>query len=89
MFLVTRLGTAQEALRTSLAGDAAAEARRFQLQSMAYTLKWGDFRLLVTPSLALNWNDNINLTKDNTESDFILTPWLLLMRVIPSARTIC
>lgn len=78
MFLVTRLGTAQEALRTSLAGDAAAEARRFQLQSMAYTLKWGDFRLLVTPSLALNWNDNINLTKDNTESDFILSPLVAL-----------
>ena len=83
ILLVTRLASAQEALRTSLAGNAAAEARRLQLQSMAYTLKSGDFRLLVTPSLALNWNDNINLTKDNPESDFILSPVVALNASYP------
>ena len=54
------LAAGQEALRTSMAGDAAAEARSRQQQSQAYTVKSGDFRLLVTPSLSLDWNDNIN-----------------------------
>jgi hypothetical protein len=78
MLLAARLATAQEALRISLAGDAAAEARRLQLQSLPYTVKSGDFRLLVTPSLALDWNDNINLSRDNTETDFILRPLIAL-----------
>jgi hypothetical protein len=77
------LAPAQEALQTSLAGDAAAEARNLQLQSQAYTFKAGDFRLLVTPSLALDWNDNINLSRDNTEADFILRPLVALNASYP------
>ena len=83
MLLATRLATAQEALRSSLAGDAAAEARNLQLQSPLYTVKWGDFRLLVTPSLELDWNDNINLSRDNTEADFILIPSIALNASYP------
>lgn len=75
---VVNLAPAQEALQSSLAGDAAAAARNLQLQSQPYTFKAGDFKLQVTPSLALNWNDNITLTKTNTESDFILSPRLAL-----------
>jgi len=78
MFLAARLATAQEALRTSLAGDAAAEARNLQLQSQLYTIKSGDFKLLVTPSLELDWNDNLTLSKTNTEADFILRPLIAL-----------
>lgn len=78
MLLAARLATAQEALRTSLAGDAAAEARRLQLQSLPYTVKSGDFRLLVTPSLELDWNDNISLARTNTQADFILRPLIAL-----------
>lgn len=78
MLLAARLATAQEALRTSLAGDAAAEARHLQLQSLPYTVKSGDFRLLVTPSLELDWNDNINLSRTNNQADFILRPLIAL-----------
>ena len=83
MLLAARPATAQEALRSSLAGDAAAEARNLQLQSLLYTVKWGDFKLLVTPSLELDWNDNINLSKDNTEADFILRPLVALNASYP------
>jgi len=83
MLLAARLATAQEALRTSLAGDAAAEARHLQLQSLPYTVKSGDFRLLVTPSLELDWNDNINLSRDNAEADFILRPLVALNASYP------
>ena len=58
---------AQEALRDSLAGDAAAEARKIQLESLPYTIKSGDFRLLVVPSLGLDWNDNVNISKTDPE----------------------
>ena len=50
---------AQEALTYSLAGQAAAEARRNQTQNQPYTVKSGDFRLLVTPSLGLDYNSNV------------------------------
>src|ERR1039458_5279928 len=83
MLLSARLATAQEALRSSLAGDAAAEARNLQLQSLLYTVKWGDFKLLVTPSLELDWNDNINLSRDNAEADFILRPLVALNASYP------
>jgi len=83
MLLAARLATAQEALRNSLAGDAAAEARNLQAESQPYTFKAGDFKLLVTPSLELDWNDNINLSRDNTEADFILRPLVALNASYP------
>lgn len=79
----TSLAPAQDALRTSLAGDAAAEALNIQFQSMAYTVKDGDFILQVTPSLEADWNDNVKLTKTNPESDVILTPLISLNAMYP------
>jgi len=67
---------AQEALRYSLAGTAVAEAKRLQLESRDFTFKTGDLRVLLTPSLALDWNDNVYLTKDAPKDDFIITPRL-------------
>src|SRR6267154_2597039 len=69
---------AQEALRNSQAGDAAAQARIVQSESLPYTIKSGDFKLLVVPSLGLDWNDNINISKTNALQDFILTPQVQL-----------
>jgi hypothetical protein len=74
--LGVRLTPAQEALRTSLAGDAAAEARDLQQESQVYTIKSGDFRLLATPSLTLDWNSNINNAHTDALQDFILFPAL-------------
>ena len=69
---------AQEALRDSLAGDAAAEARKIQMESLPYTFKSGDFKLLVVPSLSLAWNDNVNCVKTDPQQDFILSPLVQL-----------
>src|SRR5438067_6524377 len=74
MLLMFRIAPAQEAMRSSLAGQAAAEARHLQLESMPYTFKTGDFRLLVTPSLGVDWNDNINTSKSDPHQDFIIRP---------------
>jgi hypothetical protein len=74
IFFVLMSASAQEALDQSQAGDAAAQARITQSESQPYTIKDGDFKLLVVPSLGLDWNDNINITKTNALSDFILEP---------------
>ena len=65
---------AQDALRDSLAGDAAAEAQQRGEMATDYTIKQGDFRMLVTPSLELDWNDNINLASSGQLQDFIVRP---------------
>lgn len=74
LFVVTFHGAAQQALHDSMANDAAQVSRSKQMQSPDYTYKNGDFQTLLTPSLDLQWNDNINLTQDNVESDFIVEP---------------
>ena len=81
--LTINLAFAQDALQNSMAGDAAAEARAVHPESMPYTFRSGDFRVLVTPSLTLDWNDNINLSKTDPLQDFILFPALGLNMTYP------
>jgi hypothetical protein len=83
MLLVTRLASAQDSLRNSMAGDVAAAAQSQQQASQLYTYKAGDFRLLIVPSVELDWNDNVNLAKTNVESDFIVQPSLQLTGSYP------
>ena len=83
MLLLAGLCSAQDSLRESLAGDAAAEAQRQQIGSQTYTIKEGDFRLLAVPSLALDYNDNVTLSKRDAQSDFILEPLLDLTGSYP------
>ena len=72
--LLSSPALAQEALRNSLAGDAAAEAGRLRPEAQQYNYKLGDFRLMVTPSVALEWNDNLYLVQEHAQDDFILRP---------------
>jgi hypothetical protein len=83
VILTIRLSFAQDALHNSMAGDAAADARALHPESMPYTFKSGDFRLLVKPSLSLDWNDNINLSHTAPLQDFILFPALGLNMSYP------
>ena len=66
--------SAQEALRNSVAGQTASSSRSQQMQSQDYTFKDGDFRMLLTPSLGMDWNDNVNLSQTNLLSDYIVKP---------------
>ena len=74
--LVTGLCHGQEALRYSWAAASMTEAQRQLPSNQPYTFKTGDFRLLVTPSVEQNYNDNVNLAKTGSQSDFILKPFL-------------
>jgi hypothetical protein len=50
---------------------------------MPYTVKSGDFRLLLTPTFNSYWNDNINTASSNPQSDYILEPMLGLNASYP------
>ncbi len=86
MLLVAGLAPAQDALRSSMAGDAAAEAQRKQMANQSYTFKVDDFKVLVTPSMEMDYNDNINLAKTGVQSDYILRPLLQLVGSYPISQ---
>jgi hypothetical protein len=67
---------AQEGLTDALANDSSRQTFQKLDQSPDYTYKSGDFRMLITPSLSLQWNDNINCTETNRQDDLILLPTL-------------
>jgi hypothetical protein len=50
---------------------------------MPYTVKSGDFRLLGSASVEGDWNDNVYLSKDNQQDDFILRPLIGLNASYP------
>lgn len=75
--LTVTSASAQQAVQNMQAGLTAAQNRNQQMQSLQsqdYTFKKGDFRLLITPSLSAQYNDNINLANTNALDDFIATP---------------
>jgi hypothetical protein len=68
--------SAQQAILNTLAAQAATSIHPIDLEALPYTIKSGDFRFLVTPSLEMEWNDNINLSRTDALQDFILRPLL-------------
>ncbi len=83
-------GLAQDAIRPSLAGEAAAEARRQSIDNIPYNLQLGPMKLRFSATLGFEYNDNINLSEDGSvlipsifgpvlvvtekQSDFIIRP---------------
>lgn len=74
---------AQDAVRPSLAGEAAAEARRQTLDRIPYNLLVGPIRFRFSSTLGLEYNDNINIAEENTQSDFIFRPQVNLNALWP------
>jgi hypothetical protein len=69
---VAPVAHSQDAIRPSLAGEAAAEARRQSIDKIPYNLQMGPIKLRFSASLGFEYNDNINLAEDG--SVFALTP---------------
>lgn len=72
--LAASVASGQEALRNSLTQQSISQAYHAQQDTQPYNIKAGDLRMSVTPSIGLSYNDNINLTKTDPSSDWILTP---------------
>src|SRR2546423_14920205 len=93
------IGSAQDAVRPSLAGEAAAEARRQSIDKIPYNLEIGPIKFRFSASLGLEYNDNVNLAEDGSftfpsptgpitvrtspQEDFILRPMINLNALWP------
>jgi hypothetical protein len=56
----------QDAIRPSLAGEAAAEARRQSLDKIPYNLQVGPIKFRFSATMGVEYNDNINLAEDGS-----------------------
>jgi len=65
---------AQDAVRPSLAGESAAEARRQTLDRIPYNLLVGPVRFRFSATAGLEYNDNVNIADVETQEDFIFRP---------------
>ena len=65
-------------IRPSLAGEAAAEARRQSIDNIPYNLQLGPMKLRFSATLGFEYNDNVNLSEDR--SVFLPTPFGLIPR---------
>lgn len=74
LLLLAPAGRAQEAVRPSLAGEAAAEARRQSVEQIPYNLLAGPVRFLFSVTTGIEYNDNINLAETNKQEDVIIRP---------------
>ncbi len=74
LMFVTAAVRAQDAIRPSLAGEAAAEARRQSLDRIPYNLLLGPIRFRVSATAGMEYNDNVNYAEVNSQEDFIFRP---------------
>jgi hypothetical protein len=66
------ISRAQDAIRPSLAGETAAEARRQSIDKIPYNLQLGPIKFRFSATMGIEYNDNINLAEDS--SAFFLSP---------------
>ncbi len=74
LLLLAPASRAQDAVRPSLAGEEAAEARRQSVEQIPYNLLAGPIRFLFSVTTGIEYNDNINLAEHNKQSDVIIRP---------------
>ena len=74
---------AQDAVRPSLAGQQASDARQQDVSRIPYNLLLGPVRFRVGASVSGEYNDNIRYSENNEQDDFIITPALSLDAIWP------
>jgi hypothetical protein len=73
----------QVGLADEMTNESIDKERTAQAQSSNYSYKSGNFRMLLSPAMSVQWNDNVNLTGTGKESDFILFPTLGVLMTYP------
>jgi len=74
---------AQDAVRPSLAGEEAAEARHQSIENIPYNLLAGPVRFRFSITTGVEYNDNINLSEVNEKSDVIIRPQINVNAIWP------
>ncbi len=82
LFLTPHL-PAQDAIRPSLAGEAAAEARRQSIEQIPYNLLAGPVRFRFSITTGIEYNDNINLAEKDNQDDIIIRPQFNVAAIWP------
>src|ERR1041385_8147805 len=84
LLAVPALVRAQDAVRPSLAGEAASEARRQDVERIPYNLLVGPIRFRLGASVGVEYNDNINYADDQfSEDDVIIRPQVTFNAIWP------
>jgi hypothetical protein len=83
LFLAVPAVHAQEAVRPSLAGEAAAEARRQSIEQIPYNLLVGPVRFRFSVTTGIEYNDNINLSETDRQDDIIIRPQFNINAIWP------
>ena len=73
----------QDAIRPSLSGQAASDARQEDVSRIPYNLLLGPVRFRVGATVGVEYNDNVNYAETNEQDDFIVTPNLTLDMIWP------
>ena len=74
LLCIASIAQAQDAIRPSLAGESASEARRQDIEHIPYNLMIGPVRFRLSATMGVEYNDNINLSETNEQHDVILRP---------------
>ena len=73
----------------AIAGAKPQGAGASDFSSLPYTIRSGDFRLLIAPSLEVDWNDNVNAASTGIQQDYIVEPSVQLTGTYPvTARNV-
>ena len=71
---VAPLAYSQDAVRPSLAGEAASEARQQDVSRIPYNLMVGPVRFRLSATVGVEYNDNVNYAEVGKQADWIFTP---------------
>ena len=71
---VASISYSQDAVRPSLAGEEAAEAREQDVSRIPYNLELGPVRFRLSATVGVEYNDNVNYAEVGKQSDWIFTP---------------
>jgi hypothetical protein len=74
LFGIVSIGHGQDAVRPSLAGQAASEARQQDISRIPYNLLLGPIRFRVSATMGVEYNDNVNYADVGAQTDWIFTP---------------
>src|SRR5262249_23294725 len=86
LFLSGGVVAAQESSGSTPAADTALEERSQEIELKPYTIKSGDFRLLVAPQVGIRYNSNVSISTTNRQEDFIFRPAIQITASYPIGK---
>ncbi|NBV21221.1 MAG: hypothetical protein EBS05_04770 [Proteobacteria bacterium] len=81
--MVTATALAQEAPRYSIAGEAAALAKRKALEEAPYSFQYGQLKAQLETGINFEFNDNVNLADLGRQQDLIVRPQVNIRSFFP------